>query len=77
MQNHPLRHPEAATSGAAAPVVSDADVKAINELRSHYQEMRTEVARIIIGQDVVIEKMLICILSRGLRNFPSSTIRGD
>ena len=65
MQNHPLRHPEAAVSGAAAPVVSDADVKAINELRSHYQEMRTEVARIIIGQDVVIEKMLICILSRG------------
>jgi len=41
------------------------DVAAIDEMRELYEKLRTEIARIIIGQDDVIEKLLICILARG------------
>ncbi len=49
---------------SAAPV-SDRDVAAIDELRVVYEQLRAEVARCIIGQDQVIEQLLMCILSRG------------
>ncbi|MBI3874647.1 MAG: AAA family ATPase, partial [Verrucomicrobia bacterium] len=45
--------------------VSDRDVAAIDELRVIYEQLRAEVARVIIGQDQVIEQLLMCILSRG------------
>jgi MoxR-like ATPase len=41
------------------------DVAATDELRRIYESMRVELAKVIIGQDAVIEKMLICILARG------------
>ncbi|MBL69856.1 MAG: AAA family ATPase [Verrucomicrobiales bacterium] len=56
--------PDGAEGGDAAQV-SEEDVQAIQDLREQYQVMRDEMARVIIGQDEVIEKMLICILSRG------------
>ncbi|MEI7730123.1 MAG: MoxR family ATPase [Verrucomicrobiota bacterium] len=34
-------------------------------MRKLYGELRQEIARVIIGQDEVIEKLLICVLSRG------------
>ena len=37
----------------------------IDELRSTYDRMRAEMAKVIIGQDEVVERLLICILSRG------------
>ncbi|MBM3837571.1 MAG: MoxR family ATPase [Verrucomicrobia bacterium] len=43
----------------------DGDVAATDELRRIYESMRAELAKIIIGQDDVIEEMLICILARG------------
>jgi MoxR-like ATPase len=45
--------------------VTDHDVQAIDELRVLYHKIRAEVARVIIGQDNVIEQLLICILARG------------
>jgi MoxR-like ATPase len=51
--------------GDAAAQVSDEDVQAIKALREQNEVLRKEMARVIIGQDEVIEKMLICILSRG------------
>ncbi|MEO1994650.1 MAG: MoxR family ATPase [Planctomycetaceae bacterium] len=45
--------------------VSDEDKKAVDQLREQYAGMRAEMAKIIIGQDKVVEQMLICILSRG------------
>ncbi|MBM3875131.1 MAG: MoxR family ATPase [Verrucomicrobia bacterium] len=45
--------------------VSDRDVAAIDELRETYGKLRAEVARVIIGQDQVVEQLLMCILSRG------------
>jgi MoxR-like ATPase len=41
------------------------DVAAIDELRESFQRVRTELARVIQGQEDVIERLLICILARG------------
>ncbi|MFC1497650.1 AAA family ATPase [Verrucomicrobiota bacterium] len=41
------------------------DVAAIDELRAIYGSIKTELAKVIIGQDDVIEKLLICIFARG------------
>ena len=45
--------------------LSGGDVKAIEELRASYEDITSEVGKIIIGQDAVIERMLTCMLSRG------------
>ncbi len=47
------------------PAVSDGDVAAIEHLREVYEQLRKEIAKVIIGQDEVVERLLICILSRG------------
>jgi MoxR-like ATPase len=45
--------------------LSHDDVAAIDDLRAAYHRVRTELAKMIIGQDTVIEQLLICILARG------------
>ena len=45
--------------------LSGGDVKAIEELRASYEDITSEVGKIIIGQDAVIERMLTCMLSSG------------
>ena len=44
---------------------SNGDVAAIDDLRHLYEKMRAELAKVIIGQDEVIEQLLMCILARG------------
>ncbi len=46
------------------PIASD-DVKAIEELKGGFQSIRQELGKIIVGQDQVIEELLVCIFSRG------------
>ena len=41
------------------------DVAAIDELRSVYGQLKGELAKIIIGQEQVIEHLAICLFSRG------------
>lgn len=41
------------------------DVAAIDELRSVYNQLKGELAKIIIGQEQVIEHLAICLFSRG------------
>ncbi len=41
------------------------DVAAIDALRKVYQEIRAEISKVIIGQDLVVERVMICILARG------------
>ena len=55
--------PAAASNGADTP--SNSDVVVIDELLSTYDRMKGEMAKVIIGQDEVVERLLICILSRG------------
>ena len=54
-----------ASSAKAGSPLSHGDVAAIDELRGLYGKIRLELAKVIIGQDKVIEKLLICILARG------------
>src|SRR5436190_4051663 len=46
-------------------VQTQSDVAAIDELRELYGQIRAELGKVIIGQDLVIERLLICILARG------------
>src|ERR1051325_9557227 len=48
---------------AAAPRADD--VAAIDQLRDLYGQMRKEIAKVIIGQEAVVEQLLMCILARG------------
>lgn len=45
--------------------ITDNDVAEIERLRDLYKKIREEIAKVIIGQDEVVERVLICILSRG------------
>ena len=44
---------------------NEADVIAIDQLRELYGRIRTELAKVIIGQDKVIEQLLTCVFARG------------
>ncbi len=46
-------------------ITSDDDVAAINHLGEISQKMRAELARVIIGQEEVIDRLLITIFARG------------
>jgi len=56
------KHPEPVTNPQAP---KEEDVAAIDALRAIYERLRLELAKVIIGQDEVIEKLLICIFARG------------
>src|ERR1700753_983712 len=45
--------------------LSDNDVGAIDRLRDLYGRLRKELSRVIIGQNDVIERLAICMFSRG------------
>ncbi len=49
----------------APPQLSDDDVQAIDRLRSAYSELRSELARVIVGQHATIERLAICLFARG------------
>jgi len=55
----------ATTATDSTPAASDADVAAIKNLRERYVNLREEIAKVIIGQNQVIEQLLIAILARG------------
>src|SRR5262249_62162929 len=48
-----------------APSLSDDDVAAIDRLREVYGKLKKELARIIIGQQAVIERLSLCLFARG------------
>jgi MoxR-like ATPase len=41
------------------------DVAAIDELRDDYDRLKAELARIVVGQENVIEQLAICLFARG------------
>jgi len=45
--------------------LSDNDVQAIDQLREVYDRLRRELARVIVGQEAVIEELTICLFARG------------
>jgi MoxR-like ATPase len=49
---------------ASAELAPD-DLEAIRRLRDGFGEIKTQLARVIVGQDAVIEELLIALFSRG------------
>jgi len=45
--------------------LGDDDVRAIDELRGFFEQLRTELAKVIVGQDDVIEQLSLCLFARG------------
>src|SRR2546426_393754 len=45
--------------------MSENDVEAIDHLRDAYARLRKELARVIVGQRDVIERLTICLFARG------------
>ena len=41
------------------------DMEAADRLKSAYQTIRTEMAKAIVGQEDVLEELLMCIFARG------------
>jgi MoxR-like ATPase len=41
------------------------DTAAINQLVEHYKELKNEIHKVIVGQDEVVDQVLISIFSRG------------
>ena len=49
----------------AAPTLADADLDAVRRLNDAYNTIRAELAKVIVGQDQVIEYLLIAVFARG------------
>jgi len=47
------------------PDLADDDLRTADVLREKYRELRAELAKVIVGQDEVLEEILICIFARG------------
>jgi MoxR-like ATPase len=47
------------------PPLHENDVQAIDRLRQVYARLRRELARVIVGQEAVIERLSICLFARG------------
>ena len=60
-----MSDPAAVVEEKPSPEREDADVEAIDRLQASYAQLKAEMARVIIGQEQVIERLLICIFSRG------------
>lgn len=53
------------SSTTTTPELQSDDVAAIDELRDVYRRLKGELAKIIVGQDQVIEQLAICLFGRG------------
>ena len=45
--------------------LADDDLRTADLLREKYRELRAELSKVIVGQDEVLEEILICIFARG------------
>ncbi|MBN1443426.1 MAG: MoxR family ATPase [Planctomycetes bacterium] len=57
--------PASSRSAPAGAGVSAGDIEAVETLRRSYLEIRKELSRVIVGQDEVLEQILISIFARG------------
>jgi len=56
---------EAALNAAPGEEGADVDVERAHRLRDAFQRIRAEIGKVIIGQDAVVEDLLIAIFSQG------------
>jgi MoxR-like ATPase len=48
-----------------SPAMPEADVQAVEQLRSAYQKLRKEMGKVIVGQENVLDQLLMAIFCRG------------
>jgi MoxR-like ATPase len=48
-----------------APLASEKDLQAVQKLNTTYKELKGELSKVIVGQDTVIDELLIAIFARG------------
>ncbi|MDP4198964.1 MAG: MoxR family ATPase [Bacteroidota bacterium] len=56
---------DVASRTASASTANGRDVEAAAELVRKYHEMKREIAKVIVGQDAVIDELMIALLARG------------
>src|SRR5262245_9822118 len=55
----------AASSGAAQGAIPGNDLEAVNRLKQAYDALREELSQVIVGQERVVEELLIAVFARG------------
>jgi MoxR-like ATPase len=45
--------------------LSKSDIQAVEQLNQTYKTLRTELGKVIVGQDEVVEQLIMCIFARG------------
>ncbi len=53
------------TSTEPTPTMQSDDITAIDELRRDYERLTGELGKVIVGQQAVIEQLVICLFARG------------
>src|SRR6266446_4161560 len=56
---------KAAFPPQAHQALAENDVQAIDELRAGFARLKAELAKVIVGQNAVIERLAICLFARG------------
>jgi MoxR-like ATPase len=46
-------------------IMSDSDIKELEKLSEAFAKIKTEIARVIVGQEAIVEQLLISLLARG------------
>jgi MoxR-like ATPase len=59
------QEPDVITAVEAAPNLAADDMESIRRLRDAFNDIKRQLARVIVGQDQVIEELLIALFSRG------------
>src|SRR5882672_250508 len=65
MANPPQQVQSAAPRGAEIPKPAPEDVKRAESLVASYKKIKGELSKLIVGQDDVIEQLLIAVLAKG------------
>ncbi len=52
------------TADRPTPPAADADLQAVNDLKASCARIKSELAKVIVGQEDVVEEVLIAILTR-------------
>src|SRR5499427_7897212 len=69
MKNRPFARPPPILRGGSplmtSPNASPAEAKAVRELAAAYRHMTEEIGKVIVGQNEVVEQLLMALFSRG------------
>ncbi|MBI4605015.1 MAG: MoxR family ATPase [Planctomycetes bacterium] len=60
-----MEEPPMTDTSGAPDTLSDRDLQTVELLRERYKAVRAELGKVIVGQDEVLEQILVCIFARG------------